>query len=523
MSGENFFDFREKVTAKSPKPYAAEKDPSSALTVTQVTAKIEQTLKTGLPATLLIRGEVTNLSLHRQSGHLYFTLKDAGACIDCVMFRSAAEKLKFEPQDGIELLASGSVGVYAQRGKYQLYVTSLQPLGQGALELAFQQLRAKLETEGLFEATRKRRLPKYPTRLVLITSRETAALADMLKILNRYPWIKLFLYHVPVQGAAAAPAIAAALNHLGRSLHTIGGADAILLGRGGGSLEDLWAFNDEAVARAIANAKIPVISGIGHEVDVSIADLVADYHAHTPTEAARVVMTNWEKVLTDLATSRTRLDQAARSILQHGRQRLTTIERQEFFRRPIDRIQRLQQRLDDRERALQNAASQRMRMLRRRLEALSQRLDRNRPSAILARWRAELVRREARLRVAEQRRAKAMADRIARAEARIARKHPTAAISLMRLRLSGIQHRLTRGTRTSLDQRRHALAALENTLRALGPDQVLARGYTITLTESGKVVRQKDDVVPGQILVTRLVEGEIRSTVKGKKPPGLFD
>jgi len=523
LPGENFFDFREKVTARTPPPVTTERDPSAALTVSQLTARIEQAIKSGVPSTLLVRGEVTNFSRHRQSGHLYFTMKDPAACIDCVMFRGSAEKLKFDPQDGMELLAGGSVSIYPQRGKYQLYVTSLQPLGQGALELAFQQLRAKLEAEGLFEATRKRRLPKYPTRLVIITSRETAALADMLKVLNRYPWIKLYLYHVAVQGAAAAPAIAAALEHVSRTMHTIGGADAILLGRGGGSLEDLWAFNDEAVARAIAATKIPVISGIGHEVDVSIADLVADYHAHTPTEAARVVMTHWEKVLTDLATSAVRLNQAARSMLQHNRQRLATLERQDLFRRPLDRVHRVQQRLDDRERAMQNAVGQRLRSLRRRLDGLAQRLDRNRPSAILARWRAELVRREARLRVAQQRRMKAITDRLTRADARLARSHPQSLVRLMRQRFDTILQRLHRSTRANLDRNRVALAAIEKHLHAVGPDQVLARGYSITLTADGRVVRHRDEVQPGDAIVTRVVDGEIRSKVSGSAQPNLFE
>ncbi len=521
MSGDNFFDFREKVTPK-PKPFATEKDPAAALTVTQLTAKIEQALKASVGGALLVRGEVTNFTRQRQSGHLYFTLKDAGATIDCVMFRGSAEKLQFEPGDGLELLAKATIGLYAQRGKYQLIVSSLQPLGAGALELAFQQLRAKLEAEGLFDADRKRRLPKYPTRLVLVTSRETAALQDILKVLRRYPFVKVYLYHVAVQGAAAAPAIAAALEHLTRTLHTLGGADAIIVARGGGSLEDLWAFNDEAVARAIAATKIPVVSGIGHEVDVSIADLVADYHAHTPTEAARVVMTNWEKVLTDLSTSGGRLDQAMRTKLAHNRQRLATLERQELFRRPLDRIYRLQQRLDDRERALQIAESAKLRLLRRRLDSMSQRLDRVRPSALVARWRAELGRRETRLRVAEHRRLKSLADRLTRAEGRLSRSHPTAILKLMRLRLAGLGDRLGRGMQSSIARNRSALVALDKHLHAVGPDQVLSRGYSITLRPDGRVVRSTADVAPGDSITTKVADGSFDSTVGKPSQGSLF-
>ena len=276
-------------------------------TVTQLTAAIEKAIKTGVPASITVRGEVSNVSDRQASGHLYFTMKDSGASINCVMWRDNAARLQFRLEDGLEIIATGRVTVYAPQGRYQLTVQQILPAGRGALELAFRQLQARLSAEGLFDADRKKTIPQYPTRIVLLTSRATAALQDMLKVLRRFPWLKLMVYHVPVQGDGSAAKIAAAIDHLSRHAADIGGVDVILLARGGGSLEDLWSFNEEIVARAIAASRIPVITGIGHEVDCSISDLVADYHAHTPTEAAQVVSQHWKRAADSLSQAQTRL------------------------------------------------------------------------------------------------------------------------------------------------------------------------------------------------------------------------
>ena len=280
-------------------------------------------------------------------------LKDPGACVDCVIFKSDAQRLKFKPADGMELLAGGRVGIYAQRGRYQLYVSSLSPIGQGALELAFQQLRAKLQAEGLFAPERKKPLPAFPINIVLVTSRQTAALQDMLKVLRRFPFLQLSVFHVPVQGEGAGEKIAEALGLLNRqAAKGKRVVDVMLLGRGGGSLEDLWAFNEEVVARAIAKSAIPIVTGVGHEVDVSISDLVADYHAHTPTEAAQVIVAQWRNAPDAIDTIVLRSRRALRQSLTDARQRLSAIERHEVFRRPTDRIDQIRQLLDDRQRTL---------------------------------------------------------------------------------------------------------------------------------------------------------------------------
>src|SRR5688500_738390 len=322
----NFFEFREKMTARvepvratgAPVP-APMKPGDAAMTVSQLTGYIDRAIRAGVPPHVLVKGEVSNWKLHRSSGNVYFTLKDSKACIDCVMYAGEASLLRFQPGDGMELLASGRVAVYQQRGKYQLYVNTLDPIGQGALELAFRQLCTKLDGEGLFASERKRPIPPFPQHVALVTSTGTAALQDMLKVLRRYPFLRLSIYHVPVQGAGAAESIATALKHLSRTHQRIGGVDVVLLARGGGSLEDLWAFNEECVARAVANCTIPVVTGIGHEVDTSVADLIADHHAHTPTEAAQVVTANWRGARDGVDVAGVRLRRAVRARLTEAR------------------------------------------------------------------------------------------------------------------------------------------------------------------------------------------------------------
>src|SRR3954468_6824162 len=218
MTAENFFDFRARLLARPARnvPAALKSDPGEAMTVGQLNGVIERAIKTGVPPSVLVKGEVSNVNVHRSSGHTYFTMKDAAACIDCVIFKSESARMRFKPTDGAEMLAGGRVAVYAQRGRYQLYVTSIQPLGKGALEAAFQELRRKLEAEGLFDPGMKLPLPAYPMRIALVTSAQGAALQDMLKVLTRYPFLRLMLYHVPVQGDGSAEKIASAIGQINR-------------------------------------------------------------------------------------------------------------------------------------------------------------------------------------------------------------------------------------------------------------------------------------------------------------------
>lgn len=499
----NFFEFREKLVARrnDASVAGAPAVQPTPLTVSQLTAQIDRAIKAGVPGTVHVKGEVSNFKLHRGSGHLYFTIKDPSSCIDCVMWKSDAERLKFEPRDGMELLATGRVQVYAQRGTYQLYVTRLQPLGQGALELAFKQLHAKLAREGLFDEERKKALPTYPTRIALVTSKATAALQDMHKVLGRFPWVKLCLCHVPVQGDGSAERIADMLRRLSSPKARCGKVDVILLARGGGSLEDLWEFNEEIVARAIAASRIPLITGIGHEVDTTIADLVADYHAHTPTEAAQVAMSHWRKAGDDVAMHARRLHRAMINLVQLGRHRLESIERHEAFRRPRDRVEQLRQFLDERQRTLQTVMDDRLHDLRQRVAIAEQGL---------ATAGNERLRRER--------------DRLSQLVASLSEQHPKHAVSLAATRIGALDARLRTVMKTCLKRQDLKVDLLARHLTAVGPEQVLKRGYSITtLKKGGKVVRSVHQVQPGDRLITRLADGEIESTADDKNQPGLFE
>lgn len=466
MPDSNFFDFLEERQAKDSPRKPAQSPP---MTVSQLTAVIGRAIKSGVPGTQHVRGEVSNFNHHRASGHFYFTLKDATACIDCVMFRSDAARLKFTPEDGHELVASGRVDIYPARGRYQLYVTSLHPVGRGALELAFRQLHEKLASEGLFAAERKRPIPQYPRHVALVTSRQTAALQDMLKVLRRFPWVRVGIYHVAVQGDGAAEQIAAAIEQISRAARRAG-IELMILARGGGSLEDLWEFNEEVVARAVAASAIPVVTGIGHEVDTSIADLVADYHAHTPTEAAQVIMSNWRSAADAVRRGFDRLHTALRRSVIDLRRQMALIEQHEFFRRPTDRINRLRQLLDDRQRAL---------------------------AASLGR----VLRRDA-----------SRAEKVA---ARLLQRHPRHAVQLAAQKLQTARANLHRQIRLNQESRARRLEALAAQLEALAPPRVLARGYSITsLKKSGAIVRAAADVKPGDVLLTRLSDGQVESVAR---------
>lgn len=472
---ESFFDFRSRVTAKMtarPGAEPIESKAERAIGVADLTARIDGAIRAGVPGTVLVRGEISNLNIHRASGHIYFTLKDTQSCIDCVMFRSDAVRLKTPPMDGMEALVTGSVRVFAQRGRYQLYATQIAALGKGALEIRFQQLKEKLEREGLFDRDHKRPIPRYPQRIALVSSRQAAGLADIMKVFQRTPWIQVRLVHVPVQGTGASVHIAKAIREL-----TAHFADVAIVARGGGSLEDLWEFNEEIVARAIYACKIPVITGIGHEVDVSIADLVADYHAHTPTEAAQVAIAHWKQAADLVDTAAIRLRRALRTQVQQARQRLTAIERHEVFRRPTDRIDRLRQLVDEQERRLKAALG--------RSAANAHRL-------------------------------------ISRLEQRLHAQHPRTRIIREHQRLQRLSLTLSHKASLRIIRIKGTIDAYDRQLQALSPTNVLKRGYSVTTLKNGQLVRSAKDVKRGDVLITRLADGTVESTAKDPKQPELF-
>jgi exodeoxyribonuclease VII large subunit len=520
----DFFQFRQQLF-KHPAAATPQRknDGADPMTVSQVTERIRQILSSNLPGALYVRGEVSNLNWNKSSGHLYFTLKDAEACLDCVMFRGDNARLKFDPENGMELLATGRIGIYPARGRHQLYVTALRPLGQGALELAFQQVKAKLEAEGLFDPNRKKPLPRYPRRIILVTSPEAAALADILKVLRRFPWLSLMLYPVPVQGDGAGARIAAAMRHINATIDQVGGGDVILLGRGGGSLEDLWAFNEEAVARAVAASRIPVITGIGHEVDVSIADLVADHHAHTPTEAAQVLSAHWKHAADLLSTSTHRLTRGLRVTITHVRQRLEIIQRHEAFRRPVDRINVLRQLVDDYQRMISDGQQRIVRSAQDRIAVAHRGLERFLPGALL-KFNQLISERRRRLDHGLISALRSSNDRVSRLQTLIQRVHPGFRIDLATQKLGVADAGLSKAVTQSRLKEQARLDALARQLEAVSPQAVLRRGYTITSRKKdGLPLRSAATLKPGDKLITRFADGQTESVVEDTSQMSLFE
>jgi exodeoxyribonuclease VII large subunit len=278
----------------------------AVLTVSELTRRLQEVLEDRFPA-VWVEGEISNFRLYG-SGHAYFTLKDADAQVRAVLFRNRGRRIKFEPADGLHVMAFGSIEVYPQRGEYQLVIELLEPKGLGALQLAFEQLKTRLQAEGLFDQARKRELPRFPRKIGLVTSPSGAAIRDMLRVIGRrFGELHIVIAPCRVQGEGAAEEIAQGL----RDLNALGGVDVIIVGRGGGSLEDLWAFNEEIVARAIAGSKVPVVSAVGHEVDFTIADFVADLRAPTPSAAAELVVREKQAVVDSLSQLRARLERFA--------------------------------------------------------------------------------------------------------------------------------------------------------------------------------------------------------------------
>ncbi|MGE5192603.1 MAG: exodeoxyribonuclease VII large subunit [Deltaproteobacteria bacterium] len=350
------------------------------LTVSQLTRQIKDAVEGNFPL-VWVQGEITNCT-RAGSGHVYLTLKDESAQIRAVVWRNTATRLRFDLHDGLEVVASGPVEVYEARGTYQLIVERLLPQGVGALELAFRQLCEKLSAEGLFAPERKRTLPRFPRRIALVTSPTGAAVRDMLQVITRrWQGTDIVVIPVAVQGEGAAAQIAAAL----RAVHRLPGVEVAITGRGGGSLEDLWAFNEEIVARAIYDCRIPVVSAVGHEIDVTVADLVADVRALTPSEAGELVVPNHEEVRAELLRLQQHLAQALRSRAATARARLESLATRRILTRPIERLHELARRIDELEMRTRRAIAHRLALARQNVAAAGGRLEALSPLKVLER------------------------------------------------------------------------------------------------------------------------------------------
>lgn len=354
------------------------------LSISELTNAVKGVLEDGFPF-VWVAGEVSNLT-RPSSGHIYLTLKDATSQLRTVIWRSAVQRLRYELRDGMEVIAGGRLSVYPQRGEYQLMVDRLEPKGIGELELAFRQLQEKLSKLGYFAAERKRPVPAFPRRIALVTSPAGAAVRDMLEILGRrWPVAEVVVCPVRVQGEGASAEIAAAIGMLNR-VHASGWPiEVMIVGRGGGSSEDLWSFNEECVARAIFNSRIPVVSAVGHEVDITIADLVADRRALTPSEAAELVAPNRIELLEWVGRTQTRLSDLMTARLAQVRRRLQDLADRRIFRQPLERLHEQERRLDDWSERLTRAGKQRLALAREQLETKAARLEALSPLKVLAR------------------------------------------------------------------------------------------------------------------------------------------
>jgi exodeoxyribonuclease VII large subunit len=412
-----------------------------------------------------VEGEVSNLRI-APSGHLYLTLKDAEAQLPVVLFRRQATLLRFQPEDGLHVLARGKISVYGQRGQLQLVAETLEPVGAGSLQLAFEQLKQRLKSEGLFEAERKKPLPAFPRTVGIVTSPAGAVIRDFLNIVGRrHSGLNVLLFPVTVQGDSAPVEIEAALSELNDS----GLVDLIVLARGGGSLEDLAPFNSERVARAISASKLPVVSAVGHETDFTIADFVADLRAPTPSAAAELITEAQHKVAERVSQFGQRLERAIRFQLLHARQRFESLHSEGSELRMTAMLNRLSQRLDDCAFRIESVLSQAVRERDGRLVRLAQALMHHDPGR---------------------------------------------QISVARERLIAGRVHLERAVENSLRTTSARLHSLDAQLRALSPLAVLERGYALVQAPDGLLIRSVAQVDRGSLIMTRLSDGSITSRVE---------
>jgi len=442
--------------------------PPEAWTVSETVARARVAIEDSFP-TVRVKGEISRF-VHHGSGHMYFTLKDSGAAISAAMFRGDNRRLRFRPKDGLEVLVEGRLSIYEARGSFQLIAVGMEPLGVGSLHLAFEQLKKRLAAEGLFDEERKRDLPLVPGRIGIATSPTGAAIRDMLRVLERrFANVHVLLAPCRVQGEGSAAEIAASIARLDRI-----GVDVIIAGRGGGSLEDLWAFNEESVARAILASGTPVVTGIGHEIDLTIADLVADRRAPTPSAAAEIVVQSKMELAGRLNALGRRLGGTARLAVARARERLRGLRDTPAMRDVPRRVTDAAQHLDDLSARAFRAVERRALARRATLELLRERLS---PRALGQR------------------------------------------VHERRSRLEHLRHRFLGAARASTEARRADVRRLADLLNSISPLAVLGRGYAICRDQGGAVVRSSGSVAAGDPVQVRLHRGELECDITRVVPP----
>jgi len=453
------FDLQGPVTKKIPEP--------EVITVAVLTRRIRTLLETDV-GELWVEGEVSNMR-RQSSGHVYFTLKDAAAQLTCVLFAGQAAQLRgMNFADGVQVQVFGSISVYEPRGQYQMIVRKVRERGAGALQAKFEELKNRLAAEGLFDSARKRPLPKFPQRIGVVTSPTGAAIRDFLDVLHRrHRGIEVVIHPVRVQGRGAADEIARAVEELGRA-DFAGAVDVIVVTRGGGSLEDLWEFNEEVVARAIAASPVPVVSAVGHEVDFTIADFVADLRAATPSAAAELLSADREELMERIEALRARLVRPIATRLATLRDGIEALRRTALFLEPQRALRERQQTLDRCQEDLSHGIESALATRRRHLD---------RARSVLAARSPERPLTEA-----------------------------LGQLDLLVARLSNACQKSTSDLRARLDRANAVLASLN-------PNAALSRGYTVTLDKSGKAIRKASELTRGDVLVTKFRDGTARSVV----------
>src|SRR5579863_9233274 len=480
--------------------------------VSEITERIGDLLE-GAFRDVWIEGEVSNYHA-AQSGHLYFTLKDARSQIRCVCFRDQVRGLKFRPEDGLHITVRGSLGVYEPRGEYQIYVTNIEPVGLGALQLAFEQLKKRLADEGLFATERKKPLPVLPRRIGVVTSPTGAAIRDILRVLKRrFPNAHVLLFPVKVQGDGAAKEIAEGIAYFTRAK----AAEVLIVGRGGGSLEDLWAFNEEIVARAIAASQIPIITGIGHETDFTIADFAADMRAPTPSAAAEVVVrtrAEFEKHIADCARE---LVQHMRYFFSERRHALRDLATNRAFRRPEEIVRRRRQHLDELNRSLAGGLRAKIDGVRQRMNASSLRMASFDLGGRVRMLRVRVERRSGELNAALERAVMRQRRRYALLQLRMASVNLRARVVALRRRLDQRSSELAAHARKYFSATRRKLETTTVRLEERSPFQLLERGYAIAYDAQGRVLRSAAQVAEGDDIAVRLARGQLAAKVTEKK------
>ena len=449
--------------------------PSSVYTVSELTREVRQLIEDQF-GEVWIEGEISN-HRHHSSGHHYFTLKDAGAQLSCVMFRGNARHLQVPLDNGQQIQACGDVSVYEARGQYQLIVKVVQPKGFGALQAKFEALKQKLEAEGLFAAERKQPIPRSPKTIAIVTSPTGAAVQDFLNVVRRRaPWVRVLVYPARVQGAGGEAEIAHAIRQLSDPA-AIGlpPIDTIVVGRGGGSIEDLWNFNEEIVARAIVGCPIPVVSGVGHEIDFTIADFVADHRAPTPSAAAELVVPDGDALRYRIGEAGNALRNTVERRVESLRSQIAMLGRNLAAREPQRYVLNLRQSLDH--------------LVDRMEYSLASAFDesKNRSQQLASRIQQRLL-----------------DDRL----------------DASRLKLQNLNERLESSTQRAVEGHRKRCESLSEVLAALNPANILARGFSMTTTADGSIIHSVEDVDVGDVLISQLAEGTLQSQVTARASEG---